>query len=382
MQAGRCAAGSGPRPRPDKSASSSACAARPRVRPSRGPRSDRGCGPRGPRAAPRRVCACQSPCRWTTSAVRTASSRSVSGPLRVNAAPSAPGSSRDGVGVTMVTAPPIEPQGRSSSPGCSAPCLRHARGRARCKDAPSRRAPVAGSRSAEAGRMIRRTGLARPLIQSAVSNHRFNIAPMLKTTAPTLLAGAAAAVWASSSASSGTAGQIGRGPSSRRFRPRGGPWPGGRRPGQFAIQDSLVVISSMSCGSNRPPVCALGLGDERVDAAGAVGDQKRQAASGRFVGDQAPRLRETRQHKCAGVRIPARQLMDLEEARLVDRPRATTPGDRVVHVRYAEPIPADDEIPGRPGVALLPIACEGLDEPDQVLLGHKAADRQEIGGLG
>ena len=130
----RPAGGSWPRPAPGRPASSSACAARPRARPCRGRRSGRGRGPCGPPGAPTRV-ALPETVQCTTSAERTASSRSVSGPRASAPEPSWPCIEPRRRGRHDRDARPAAGQGAGHPQDARAPCRRRAPGPDRCRHA-------------------------------------------------------------------------------------------------------------------------------------------------------------------------------------------------------------------------------------------------------
>ena len=98
---------------------------------------------RAGRAGARRVWACQSPCKWTTSADRTDASRSVSGPLSVN-----PAGDRNVIqprrcGRDDRDSAAQPRRGPRSFPECSEPSRHRAPGPVRCRDAPSHFGPEA-----------------------------------------------------------------------------------------------------------------------------------------------------------------------------------------------------------------------------------------------
>ena len=86
-----------------------ALVARPMAQPYRARRSGKGHVLPARQPHPWSVC-CQSPCRWTRSALRTDASRFVSGPLSVKPVGKFAASRRDGVGVIIVTPPQCWPR--------------------------------------------------------------------------------------------------------------------------------------------------------------------------------------------------------------------------------------------------------------------------------
>ena len=302
-------------------------------------------------------------------------SRSVSGPLSVKPSGAGAASSRDGVGVTIVTLSAASGSGRRSFPGCSAPCRRRAPGPVRCKDAASR---LSGARCERHCARRNRRGASRrscwirpsvyltfPAVNDRRARRRFRAGPRAGPSASR----------APRANRSGPQLRHGLG-RTQAHRPRSAS-------ARAAIQASLVVISSTSNGSNRPAGGPFRLGHERRRAAGARRDQKRQAAGGGLVDDQSPGLGETRQHKRPGVRSTIATARRPGESPADESPIHSRSGrSRSFHLGCARAVAAEHQVPGRERIALLAITSERLDQPDQVLLGHEPADRQEIGSDG
>ena len=82
------------------------------------------------------------------------------------------------------------------------------------------------------------------------------------------------------------------------------------------------------------------------------------------------------------MRVPTGQLVDLEESGPVDRFGEPAGRDGGVDLVPARTVAAEDQIPGPIARGRAPVASERLDEAYQVLFGHEAADRQEIGRVG
>lgn len=123
---------------------------------------------------------------------------------------------------------------------------------------------------------------------------------------------------------------------------------------------------------------AVGLWYECGCAACARRNQEREAARGSLINDEAPRLGKTRKYEGTGVSIPTWQRIGLKKARTVDCVCAVALRDRLLELGRKRTIAADHQVPGGDGVALRAIACERLDQADQVLFRNEPADREKI----
>ena len=125
----------------------------------------------------------------------------------------------------------------------------------------------------------------------------------------------------------------------------------------------------------------VGLRHERGGTAGAVRDQQRQAAGGGFIDDEPPGLERLGSTNAPAWAYHRGKSVGLEEPGPVDC-RALQPLRAIASSTSARAGPSPQRTRSQAvlGSHLTAVACECLDQPDQVLLGHEPADRQKIGG--
>ena len=241
-------------------------------------------------------------------------------------------SSRDGVGVTIVTHRAAGSR-RRSCPGCSAPCRRRARGPARCRDAASRRWLTGGSRRRALASVTRKAGssnrgcaschgfislstassmpdrLRRPVRSGELEGFRAPVGEPVRAPVRDDLGRPAA---------HGAAVFVGR----------------GGHPGQLLGEFRRRRAGRTGCRWCRRAPARAWRRSRLATRPGAASRSRRPRWR------RGPRARRARQHECAGVGVPARQLIGLEEAGPVDRRLAAAARDRLVSIwPHAGPSP-------------------------------------------